>query len=56
MAYEVRIAPLARCQIKKLPHNVQQALVQAMTLLGDDPRPHGVEKRTGEGNEYRVGE
>jgi mRNA interferase RelE/StbE len=56
MAYEVRIAPLARCQIKKLPHNVQQALVQAMTLLGDDPRPHGVEKMTGEGNEYRVRE
>ncbi len=56
MAYEVRIAPLARRQIKKLPQGVQRTLVQAMTLLGDDPRPHGVEKMTGGENEYRIRE
>ncbi|MDQ6908342.1 MAG: type II toxin-antitoxin system RelE/ParE family toxin [Chloroflexota bacterium] len=35
---------------------MQRTLVQAMTLLGDDPRPHGVEKMTGGENEYRIRE
>jgi len=54
VAYAVRIAPLARRQIKKVPRGVQQARVQAMTLLGDDLRPHGVVKMMGDGNEYRI--
>ncbi len=28
--------------------------MQAMTLLGDDLRPHGVVKMMGDGNEYRI--
>jgi len=37
-----------------VPRGVQQARVQAMTLLGDDLRPHGVVKMMGDGNEYRI--
>ena len=54
MSYEVEIAPAAKRQIKKLPHDVQQNVVAKLEELAFEPRPDGVKKLEGSDNLYRV--
>lgn len=54
MSYEVEIAPAAKRQIKKLPHDLQQKVVAQLEELAFEPRPDGVKKLEGSDNLYRV--
>jgi mRNA interferase RelE/StbE len=52
--YEVRVAPAAVRQIKKLPRSVQQRLVRCFESLSEQPRPSGVEKLSQNPRFWRV--
>jgi mRNA interferase RelE/StbE len=52
--YEVRVTQGVRREIKKLPRDVQQALVALIAELGNDPRPAGSKKLAGIDSCYRV--
>ena len=54
MGYEVRIAPMARRQYRKLPAEVRQRVAQALTALSAEPRPSGVVKLRGSNNRWRI--
>jgi mRNA interferase RelE/StbE len=54
MPYEVRFSSAADRHIGKLPRAVRPLVVARAEALADDPRPHGVEKMSGEENAYRV--
>lgn len=56
MAYTVLLAPAAERQLKTLDKPLQQRITKRLTRLGDNPRPHGVDKLAGEDNLYRVRE
>jgi mRNA interferase RelE/StbE len=52
--YEVRIAPAAVRQLKKLPQTMRERVVHAMEGLSNDPRPKGVEKLSQNPRLWRV--
>jgi mRNA interferase RelE/StbE len=52
--YAVEITRPAAKQIGQLPRAAQIAVVAKLESLRPDPRPHGVEKMSGEENLYRV--
>jgi len=54
VAYTVEFSTAARRQFRKLPRNVQTIIQPEIDALADEPRPHGVEKMSGEENAYRV--
>lgn len=54
MAYTVEVAPAAERQLKALPKPIRTQIGRRIDKLVDDPRPHGVEKITGEDDLYRV--
>lgn len=54
MAYTVEVAPAAERQLKALPKPIRTQISRRIDKLVDDPRPHGVEKITGEDDLYRV--
>ena len=54
MTYQVELAPAAVRQIKKLPRDVQQLVVQQLEELALNPRPNGVVKLEGAESLYRV--
>lgn len=54
MTYTVEFSTAARRQFRKLPRNVQTIIQHEVDALADEPRPHGVEKMSGEDNAYRV--
>ena len=54
MRYTVELSAAARRQLRKLPRAVQGTIQPAIDALADNPRPHGVEKLSGEANSYRV--
>jgi len=54
VAYTVEFSTAARRQFRKLPRNVQTIIQPEIDALADEPRPHGVEKMSGEKNAYRV--
>jgi mRNA interferase RelE/StbE len=52
--YEVRVAPTAVRQLKKLPQKVQEKVVKCVDALSLNPRPHGVEKLSQDPRLWRV--
>ncbi|MDQ6602960.1 MAG: type II toxin-antitoxin system RelE/ParE family toxin [Chloroflexota bacterium] len=54
MVYAVEFATAARRQFRKLPRAVRAIMKPEIDALTSDPRPHGVEKMSGEENAYRV--
>lgn len=56
MAYEILFTPAAEKQLNKLPSNVRVILKRSIDDLANNPRPHGVEKLSGGGLEYRIRE
>ena len=56
MAYTVLLAPAAERRIKTLDRPLQQRITKRLVKLGDNPRPHGVDKLAGEDDLYRVRE
>jgi mRNA interferase RelE/StbE len=54
MVYAVEFATAARRQFRKLPRAVQAMIQPEIDALASEPRPHGVEKMSGEENAYRV--
>ena len=56
MAYTVLLAPAAERRIKTLDRPLQQRVTKRLAKLGDNPRPHGVDKLAGADDLYRVRE
>jgi mRNA interferase RelE/StbE len=54
MGYEVRIAPTAQRQYRKLPAEVRQRVAKALAALSEEPRPSGVVKLRGSSNRWRI--
>jgi len=54
MSYQVEITPAAQRQIKKLPLDVQQRIIERLEALAVEPRPPRVVKLEGEESLYRV--
>ena len=55
MAYAIELRPLARRNLKTLSAEVRKRIGIKIDSLADDPRPPGVEKLSGEDEEfYRV--
>jgi mRNA interferase RelE/StbE len=54
VAYTIEIAPAAERQLKALPNPIRTQIGRRIDKLAVDPRPHGVEKITGEDDLYRV--
>ncbi|WP_053353923.1 type II toxin-antitoxin system RelE family toxin [Leucobacter musarum] len=54
MTYRVEFTTAAARQIKKLPKPARDRILEAITGLGADPRPHGVKKLTGEQTAWRI--
>jgi mRNA interferase RelE/StbE len=51
--YKIEIKRSAQKEIKKLPDTVLRRVVEKITSLGQDPRPDGCKKLSGE-EKYRV--
>lgn len=47
MAYEIRIAPAAEREIRKLPVKIQDAVLGRLERLAEEPRPPDCEKLKG---------
>ncbi|MEK7790220.1 MAG: type II toxin-antitoxin system RelE/ParE family toxin [Deltaproteobacteria bacterium] len=54
MIYTIKIDKKARKQLNSLPIPVQNRIERKIDDLAQNPRPHGVEKLSGEENLYRV--
>lgn len=54
MAYKIIFANAAKRQFDKLPKPAQKRLSNLIDQLGNNPRPSGVVKLTGENQLYRV--
>jgi mRNA interferase RelE/StbE len=54
--YQITFAPSAAREFRKLTRDLQLRLRPAIDTLADNPRPHGVEKLTGQENLYRIRE
>jgi len=54
MAYEVGFKPSALREVRKLDEVTRRAIISAVELLADNPRPDGCKKLKGESNLYRI--
>lgn len=54
MTYEIRIAPAAVRQMRKLDRQAQRRVQAAIEILADEPRPPGAVKLSGGEGEWRV--
>lgn len=54
MSYEVSFTTAAARQIKKLPRPARDRVLDAITDLAEDPRPHGAKKLVGEQTAWRI--
>jgi mRNA interferase RelE/StbE len=54
MSYEVRIAPAAQRQYRKLPVEIRKRVGKALGALAEEPRPAGVVKLRGSSNRRRI--
>ena len=52
--HRVELLPAAEKELEKLPADVQRAVVDKLTSLGQDPRGGGVRKLAGTEDLYRV--
>ena len=54
-AYRLLIKPSAGKELARLGTKVdRQRIVQRINALGEDPRPHGIEKLAGYDDRYRI--
>lgn len=54
MSYHVEFTAAAARQVKKLPHIARGRILDAITNLGEDPRPQGAKKLVGEQTAWRI--
>lgn len=54
MSYRVEFTTAAARQVKKLPRPTRDRILDAIEDLGEDPRPHGVKKLSGEQTAWRI--
>lgn len=54
MSYRVEFTTAAARQVKKLPNPARDRILDAITDLGEEPRPHGVKKLSGEQTAWRI--
>lgn len=54
MTYQVEFTTAAARQIQKLPRPARVRVLEVITGLSDDPRPHGARKLVGEQHAWRV--
>lgn len=54
MAYAVSVSSSAAKDIRALDEGVRRRVAKAIDALAKDPRPHGVEKLSGEEGIYRI--
>ncbi|MGR7026373.1 type II toxin-antitoxin system RelE family toxin [Geodermatophilus sp. URMC 62] len=54
MTYQVRLAPAAVRQLRKLDPQGRRRVQAAIDLLADDPRPPGARQLVGGAGEWRV--
>lgn len=52
--YQVIVTPAARKGLCSLPRAAQDRIVPRVDALGEEPRPHGVEKLKGSTDLYRI--
>ena len=54
MAHRIELAPRAKRDLKKLPVDVRRRIAPHIDALGQNPRPPGVVKLSGEESTYRI--
>ena len=54
MTYRVDFTAAAARQIRKLPRQPRERVLQLVEALADDPRPHGARKLVGEETGWRI--
>ncbi len=54
MTYRIFLRPAGVRDLDSLPTNVRERVEQAITLLAENPRPHGSRKLAGFENEWRL--
>ena len=54
MSYEVGFKPAALRQLRKFNKDAQIAILEAIELLADQPRPQGCKKLKGDVDLYRI--
>ena len=54
MKYRIIIPKIVQKQLRQLPRDIYERIVQKMALLESEPRPTGVKKLKGFENEYRI--
>lgn len=54
MRYAVEFKPSAAREFSKLSRSIQVKIKPRIDALADDPRPHGVEKVSGEEDIFRI--
>ena len=54
MSYQVEFTTAAAKQIRKLPRQVRNRVLGAISELADDPRPHGAKKLVAERTAWRI--
>jgi mRNA interferase RelE/StbE len=54
LAYEIRFAPAARRQFRKLPAEAQGRIAPRIDALGRDPRPAGAKRLRGVTDLWRI--
>ena len=52
--YQVRFKSSALKQLRKLPKQAQQRIIDKITALGDDPRPASCRKLKARVNQWRI--
>lgn len=54
MSYRIEFTAAAAGQVRKLPRPARDTVLDAIEDLGEDPRPHGVRKLSGELTAWRI--
>ena len=54
MSYHVDFTAAAAREVKRLPHPARARVLDAITALADEPRPHGSRKLVGEQSAWRI--
>lgn len=54
MSYRVEFTAAAARQVKKLPRQVRDRVLNAISDLAREPRPHGAKKLVGEQTAWRI--
>lgn len=54
MTYRVEFTSAAARQVSKLPRTARTRVIDAIAGLGDNPRPRGARKLTGEQTAWRI--